>query len=116
VAEDPPAFDAWLNKQREQAPEPQSELQYKGRDVFLKGSCVMCHTIAGTPARATFGPNLTHVAGRQKIAAGARPNAPGHLAGWIVDPQKIKPGVNMPQNNLTPDELQALLEFLAMLK
>jgi cytochrome c oxidase subunit 2 len=62
------------------------------------------------------GPSLTHVAGRQMIGAGARPNAPGHLAGWIVDPQKIKPGVRMPQNTLKPDDLQALLEYLATLK
>jgi cytochrome c oxidase subunit 2 len=38
------------------------------------------------------------------------------LAGWIVDPQKIKPGVRMPQHSLSPEDLRALLEYLQSLK
>ena len=52
----------------------------------------------------------------QMLAAGAIPNVPGHLAGWIVDPQQIKPGARMPQNNLSPDDLRALLEYLETLE
>ena len=37
------------------------------------------------------GPDLTHVADRPLIG-GILPNAGGHLAGWVVDPQRIKPG------------------------
>jgi cytochrome c oxidase subunit 2 len=44
------------------------------------------------------------------------PNAPGHLAAWIVDPQHIKPGNAMPSNSLSPEDLQALLAYLGGLK
>jgi cytochrome c oxidase subunit 2 len=53
---------------------------------------------------------------RRVIAAGALPNTRGHLAGWIVDPQKIKPGCHMPQNPLRPDQLRDLLDYLDTLK
>jgi cytochrome c oxidase subunit 2 len=76
----------------------------------------MCHSISGTSARGMLGPDLTHLASRQTIAAGTLPNARGHIAGWILDPQNIKPGVLMPQHNLSPDDLQALLEYLWSLK
>ena len=66
--------------------------------------------------RAEYDVNLTHVAGRRLLAAGAIPNTPGHLAGWIVDPQKIKPGTHMPQNTIAPQDLRALLEYLESLK
>ncbi|HEX4793333.1 MAG TPA: c-type cytochrome, partial [Humisphaera sp.] len=69
-----------------------------------------------TTAGGLVGPNLTHVASRSILAGGAIPNRPGHLAGWIVDPQKIKPGCRMPQNNLSPDDLRALLEYMESLK
>ena len=48
----------------------------------------MCHAIAGTPAGARVGPDLTHLASRRTIAAGTLPNTRGNLAGWIVDPQR----------------------------
>jgi cytochrome c oxidase subunit II len=76
----------------------------------------MCHTIASTQAAATVGPNLTHLAGRMTIAAGTLRNSRGNLAGWILDPQTIKPGAKMPANTLAPTELQALLAYLGTLK
>jgi cytochrome c oxidase subunit 2 len=76
----------------------------------------MCHTITGTQAGGRLGPDLTHIASRKTLAAGSLPNSMGHLAGWITDPQAIKPGVNMPQQLLPPDDLQALLEYLESLK
>ncbi len=53
---------------------------------------------------------------RSKLAAGSIHNAPGYLAGWILDPQVIKPGARMPQNTLRPQELGALLEYLRTLQ
>ena len=37
-------------------------------------------------------------------------------AGWIVDPQAIKPGVRMPSNQLESRDLQALLAYLETLR
>jgi cytochrome c oxidase subunit II len=116
VAEPPEEFEAWRAAQLAPAPEPMTDQQTRGRDVFLQGTCILCHTIAGTDARGRVGPVLTHIASRKMIASNWLPNRPGHLAGWIVDPQKIKPGVRMPQNNLPPADLRALLEYLESLK
>jgi cytochrome c oxidase subunit 2 len=102
--------------QRRPAAEPQDPGARRGRDVFLAGSCARCHAIAGTQAQGSIGPDLTHLASRQTIAAGMFPNNRGHLAGWIGDPQALKPGVNMPANPLPPDDLQALLAYLETLR
>jgi cytochrome c oxidase subunit II len=113
----PPAeYEAWAARQRQPAAEPLDAVVRHGRDVFLGTSCVMCHTISGTTAQARMGPDLTHLASRQTIAAGMFPNNRGHLAGWISDPQSLKPGVNMPANTLPPDDLQALLAYLETLR
>ena len=75
----------------------------------------MCHAIRGTEAFSRMGPDLSHVAGRPLIA-GAVPNHRGNLAGWIVDPQSVKPGVRMPMNALPPADLRDLLDYLETLK
>jgi cytochrome c oxidase subunit 2 len=109
-------FDQWLDNARQPAPPPSNELEQRGQQVFLGSTCVMCHSISGTSARGMLGPDLTHLASRQTIAAGSLPNSRGHIAGWVLDPQNIKPGVLMPQHNFNPDDLQALLEYLWSLK
>ncbi|HEX2220032.1 MAG TPA: cytochrome c oxidase subunit II [Gemmatimonadales bacterium] len=116
VAEPPDRFAAWLDRQRDTARTPTDSLARRGQEVFLASTCVMCHAIGGTPAGSRVGPNLTHLASRRTIAAGTLPNTRGHLAGWIVDPQQIKPGVRMPPNALSPDDLQALLAYLESLE
>jgi len=116
VAEPPEAFQAWLQAQRQPATPPASALAQRGHDVFVGGSCVLCHAIVGTEAAARTGPDLTHLASRAMLAAGTLPNTPGHLAGWIVDPQSVKPGTRMPANSLGADDLQALLAYLGGLR
>jgi cytochrome c oxidase subunit 2 len=83
--------------------------------VFLSGPCALCHSIRGTDASGQVAPDLTHLASRSKIAAGTLPNTPGHLAGWIVDSQHIKPGNAMPPTSLSGEDLQALLSYLRSL-
>ena len=116
VAEPPEKFESWLAAQREPAAEPTDALQERGRAVFLSGPCVLCHRILGTGAFATAGPDLTHVGSRLTLAAGTLPNVTGHMAGWIVDSQSIKPGNAMPPNVLAPRDLDALLAYLRNLK
>jgi len=62
------------------------------------------------------GPDLTHFASRIALGAATRPNVRGHLAGWISDPQGIKPGARMPANPLPPADLEALLHYLEGLR
>lgn len=87
----------------------------RGEQVFLSASCVYCHTVSGTAANGTLGPDLTHFGSRETIAAGTAENNRGNLAGWIVDPQGMKPGNLMPATILTGEELDALLDYLLSL-
>jgi cytochrome c oxidase subunit 2 len=116
IAEPPDSFDAWLTRQRDTALTPTDPVAKRGQEVFLASTCVMCHAIAGTPAGSRVGPDLTHLASRRTIAAGTLPNTRQNLAGWIINPQRIKPGVRMPPNQLGSDDLQALLTYLETLK
>jgi cytochrome c oxidase subunit 2 len=116
IAEPPETFSAWLEAQRSPAVAPSDALQQRGQQVFFSSACVLCHTIRGTPAGAKAAPDLTHLASRQTLAAGTLYNTPGHLAGWIVDAQQLKPGNKMPPNSLTGGDLQALLVYLTHLK
>jgi cytochrome c oxidase subunit 2 len=116
IVESPEQFQAWYEAQLQPAPAPSTPAQARGQQVFLTSPCVMCHRIQGTDAGGRVGPDLTHVASRPTIAAGTLENNRGHLAGWVVDSQKIKPGNRMPPNNIEPQDLQALLDYLQSLK
>jgi cytochrome c oxidase subunit 2 len=50
------------------------------------------------------------------VAAGTLPNTRGHLGGWIVNSQAIKPGNRMPPNDLTPQDLEAVLSYVRSLR
>ena len=101
---------------RASAPPPVTPEQQRGKDVVEKGPCAMCHNITGTLAGGRSAPDLTHVASRSTIGAGSLPNTRGYLAGWIADPQHVKPGNRMPAPGLTGDELQAIVAYLETLK
>ena len=116
VAEPKIEFESWLTSQKAPASTPSDSLAQAGERVFLSGTCAMCHTVSGTGAGGKLGPDLTHLASRRTIAAGTLPNNTGNLAGWILDPQSIKPGSKMPPNELDPQSLRALLAYLATLK
>jgi len=112
----PDEFDHWRDAQRAAAAEPSDDLQRRGRDVYLSSSCRACHTIQGTMTAGRLGPDLTHLASRPRIAAGALPNDTGHLAAWISDPQSIKPGTKMPATQMTGGDLTALVAYLRNLR
>lgn len=115
VADPPDEFDEWLANEAADAPEPDSTSARRGNDVFLSSTCVGCHSIRGTEAEAGIGPDLTHLAGRETIAAGKLENTRDNLAEFILDPQGVKPGIGMPPTDLDPDELEALLDYLEQL-
>jgi cytochrome c oxidase subunit 2 len=116
VAEDRAAFYAWLEAQRRPAAEPTSDAGRRGRDVFLRSPCTSCHAIRGTAASATNAPDLTHFGSRMGLAAGTVPNARGHVAGWIANPERVKPGAHMPPTTLEPEDLDALAAYLGELR
>jgi cytochrome c oxidase subunit II len=116
VAEPKTKFRQWLARTADPAPPPANADLERGQQVLLGSACEYCHTIAGTNASGTIGPDLTHVASRISLGAGTIPNGRGYLAGWILDPQHIKPGNKMPATDLSGSDLQALLDYLESLR
>ncbi|HET7566142.1 MAG TPA: cytochrome c oxidase subunit II [Gemmatimonadaceae bacterium] len=115
VAQSRADFDAWLAHARAPAAAPKTPIETEGQQAFLASSCVLCHTVRGTRAGGTLGPDLTHVGSRLTIGAGTLTNTPGNLAGWIENAQSIKPGVDMPRLDLPPATLRQILAYLESL-
>jgi cytochrome c oxidase subunit 2 len=116
VAEPMPVFLEWIARQRQPAGAPASEAQRRGRDVFMQGPCVTCHTIRGTEAGSRVGPDLTHVGSRLMLGAGTLPNTRDHLRQWVTNSQVVKPGNRMPPVTLDDASVDALLTYLRSLR
>lgn len=117
VTQDAPDFDAWLAQQASPASEPADPFFKQGYDAFFRGECNECHTIRGTPANGTSGPDLTHVGSRKSLAAGTLNNHIGTMAGWIAGAQDVKPGNQMPSSlAYSGVELRALSAWLGSLE
>jgi cytochrome c oxidase subunit 2 len=115
-AHPPDVFEAWRQQQLQPAAEPSDAQAIRGKALFQSVSCAMCHAIQGTLAQGKRAPDLTHVASRLTLAAGALPNTPQHLTRWIADPQQHKPGANMPATPLAPEDLASIVAYLGTLK
>jgi len=50
------------------------------------------------------------------LAAGAAENTPENLAIWLHDPNRFKPGSNMPNLQLSTDDVRDLVAYLETLK
>lgn len=116
IADEPADFEAWRTAQLAPAAAPTDALAAAGRQVFLAKACASCHTIRGTDAAGTLGPDLTHVGSRHTIGAGLFETTRGSLAAWIADPQRLKPGNNMPMVDLSADELNMVAAYLEGLR
>ncbi|CAN7214264.1 cytochrome c oxidase subunit II [Variovorax paradoxus] len=116
LAEPPERYAAWAAAQRRTAGEPAEGQLLRGREIFMRSSCAMCHAIDGTSAQAVRGPNLTHLASRSTLAAGSLANTPEDLRRWIADPQQVKPGTYMPATRLSSEDMGALVGYLQTLR
>jgi len=116
VAESPEQFAKWVRAQRDTADVPADRDASRGLALFQTSSCATCHAIRGSTAVRRIGPDLTHLATRLTIAGGALENTRGNLAGWIANPQTIKPGNDMPNVPVRGADLQALVAYLETLK
>jgi cytochrome c oxidase subunit 2 len=110
----PDQFAAWVKQ--EQQTGAQDAAVAAGRQEFESQACVNCHTVAGTSAHGQFGPDLSHLASRKTIAAGAAANTTENLERWIADPDQIKPGALMPAMHLTPDQVREITAYLNTLQ
>jgi cytochrome c oxidase subunit II len=116
VVESQEDYERWATAQRAIPASPVDPTASGGQQLFLQSVCTQCHTVAGTTANARVGPDLTHVASRHFIAAGSIRNVHDHLKTWITDPHTIKPGVRMPANRYSDEDLNALVTYLEGLK
>lgn len=108
---------AWMASQARPARPPAEPALQHGQQLFMANRCGVCHTIRGTPASGSLGPDLTHVGSRMSIGAGTLINTHGTIAGWIADNQDIKPGNRMPEfRQFAAEELLALSAYLEALK
>lgn len=116
VAQAPGDFARWMQNERATSVPPADSATLEGEHVFLTTQCVYCHTVRGTPAGGRVGPDLTHIASRLTLAGGTLTNTRGNLAGWILNPDRIKPGTKMPAVPLSGGQLQAIVTYLESLK
>ncbi|HEY4218211.1 MAG TPA: cytochrome c oxidase subunit II [Gemmatimonadaceae bacterium] len=116
VAESADAYKQWLAIAKSPTVLPQSDSARAGLNVFMTHSCSSCHSIRGTAAAGIVGPDLTHFGSRTTLAGGSLPNTVGYLAGWISNPDLLKPGTKMPAIPMDGASLQAVVRYLEALK
>ena len=113
VVIEPAAFEEWLAQQAADAGAPATPVAARGQELFDQVGCGACHTVRGTTAQGTIGPDLTHLAGRSKLAAGVLPNSHEALVRWITQTETIKPGSRMPSFGALPaDHVEAIASYL----
>jgi len=87
-----------------------SESVMRGKEIWEEHSCINCHTLLGEGAY--FAPELGNV----WVRYGGRENADGARAGlkaWMrAQPTGVPGRRQMPQFNLSEEELDALIDFL----
>ena len=111
VAQSPADYAAWRAAQAQ----PATSTGLPGEALFVD-RCGGCHTVRGTQASGTHGPDLTHLMSRRQIAAGLLPMTPDNLMAWVEHPQALKPGAEMPDTVLTPTERADLSAYLQTLR
>lgn len=102
VAESEADYSIWLRHQAGPALQPPIPIYTQ--------KCADCHS---NPAK---GPDLSHVASRKFLGAGASPNTRANLALWSSRPQSVKPGNRMPDQQLSQAEVDALTAYLGSLQ
>jgi cytochrome c oxidase subunit 2 len=107
-------FDRWVREQSR--PAQISDSVRTGRMIFERAACANCHTVAGTSAKGTFGPDLTHLMSRETLASGAIRNTHDNLRNWLRDPNVKKPGSLMPAMQLNDRDLDAVTAYMESLR
>lgn len=110
-------FDAWLAHQAQPAASPQTDAARQGLLAFEGNGCGACHTIRGTNADGTLGPDLTHVGSRLTLAAGTLGTETSDFQRWIAHTHRLKPDARMPAFDMLPDsQLRSMAQYLSELK
>ena len=110
-------FDTWSKNVKADRVAPASDIAKAGEAQFTASGCIGCHTVQGNPTAAgKLGPNLTHFGARSTMASGLMDNNPENVRRWLANPQAVKPGVLMPNLQLSQEALDKLVPYLEGLK
>jgi cytochrome c2 len=88
----------------------------QGRQAIENHGCGSCHTIPGVDgANALVGPPLVKWSLRGYIA-GELVNSPDNLKRWIMDPQGVEPGTDMPDLGVSEQDAEDMVAYLYTLR
>lgn len=123
-------FEVWADGQLDASPIPTSGAAAAGYETFTQ-FCTTCHEAKVSAADgstevvgAALGPDLTHFGSRTTLGAAVEENTAEHLAGWIDNPESVKPMapelndlaegriLGMPAYGLDEQQIQGLVELL----
>ncbi len=109
-------YQAWVKDQQTPPPTPQTALEVQGQKLVESGVCAACHTIDGSQAKGTVGPNLTHLYSRSTFAGATFPLTDANIASWLQNAKTMKPGNDMSNIHVSDQDLPAIMAFLKLLK
>jgi cytochrome c oxidase subunit 2 len=121
LAMEPADFEAYIERHATPVEPPTSGDAAAGAELFTQRQCIGCHAISGYDgAEARVGPNLTYFAERAKFAGYMLDNdineGAENVSAWLADPQKVKPGSQMPNLGLSEEDISNLVAYLRTLK
>ena len=117
----PEDFATWIDDHSKPQQTPTSGDAAAGAKLFTERQCIGCHAINGYEnAVARTGPNLTYFAEREKFAGYMLDNdiedGAENVSAWLRNPPEVKPGSQMPNLNLSDEEISDLVAYLRTLK
>jgi cytochrome c oxidase subunit 2 len=117
VAAQPDEYAAWLDRQKLPPAAPSGQDERDGAALFAAAGCNACHTIDGTPAKGTIGPNLSHIGSRRSIGIEQNLMSHANIVRFLADGQTIKPHNRMPEFKLlSARERDAIASYLLSLR
>jgi cytochrome c oxidase subunit 2 len=108
-------FGRWVARETRPPSPPESDAALRGAATFERLACAGCHSVRGTSAVGTFGPDLSDFGQRRTFGGVIADNTPQNLAQWIADAPAMKPGVKMPAIPLTPQQTSDIVAYLESL-
>jgi cytochrome c oxidase subunit 2 len=97
IAKSPADFQTWLSEQQQGPVNPLTDADGKPAGPTQElltdpknFGCVNCH-IFDDSSKASYGPNLTHLASRTTFASGAYPLTRQNLVNWVMDAPSMIP-------------------------
>jgi cytochrome c oxidase subunit 2 len=116
IAEKADDFQKWQDHEFQPAQFSKESAPQRGLALFQSRTCMNCHQVDGLSIPVQIGPDLTHVASRETLVAGALKNDSESLRQWLENPDRIKPGAHMPRFGFDKNEMDDLVSLLESLK